>query len=305
MERKDPKDMTASELLRWAANGQTNDYGISTVHGKLLSALSGKPFAESTNTEDAQNILALADNIDAEIEAARDESFLSHVDSLISLCGYPIRRKGEEVFSEWIERCFIQRPLDEAGEPVQFGDSDIDWDDTDECRAPGMQWDATAVDCRGMLLSTAYNKIVAVAKTDKRGRVKRPAPEVLGADGLPVVEGETVWDMPSGKELIVSAIANAKFGVIQCSDDDGVYEDYDARYLTHTPPDTQERIDEDAVKCSVDYWGCFGMVCEECPAEIDGEKPWRRYNIGGCDAAMVLDLLRRQRELDARKDGVK
>lgn len=195
-----------------------------------------------------------------------------------------------------IERQYVPVPRFPDGEPVREGSetrygtvSYIDVEVSDTCWG---NW----------IMHTDDDNCVEGTLSQ---RVERPAPEVLGADGLPVVEGETVWDMPSGKELIVSAIANAKFGVIQCSDDDGVYEDYDARYLTHTPPDTQERIDEDAVKCSVDYWGCFGMVCEECPAEIDGEKPWRRYNIGGCDAAMVLDLLRRQRELDARKDGVK
>lgn len=73
-------------------------------------------------------------------------------------------------------------------------------------------------------------------------RVERPAPDVLGADGLPVVEGETVWDTESGKELSVCAIANADAGMIQCSDDDYVCEDYDAYHLTHTPPDSLEKL---------------------------------------------------------------
>lgn len=302
MERKDPKDMTASELLRWAANGEPDKNGHYNAHSKLLSAIGGKSFADTTTREDSENIRALADKVDAEIAAARCNPLVDLVDSCIEMHGYPSRCEGER-FDRWIERCFIQRPLDENDEPVQFGDDNIDWEDTDECQVSGVQWDATAVDASGRFLATAYDKIVAVAKTDDNGRVKRPAPDVLGADGLPVVEGETVWDTESGRELSVCAIANADAGMIQCSDDTGDCEDYDARHLTHTPPDTQERIDEDAVKCSVDYWGCFGMVCEECPAEIDGEKPWRRYKANNCGQAQMLDLLRRQRELDARKGG--
>lgn len=303
MERKDPKDMTASELLRWAANGEPNEYGNTTTPHKLFTALCGKPYCNTSYDEDARSIRALADKIDAEIEAARDESFLSHVDSLISLCGYPIRRKGEEVFDEWIDRCFIPRHRYEDGETVQFGDRDIDWDDTDECRAPGVQWVATAVDCNGRLLATAYDKIVAVAKTDEYGRVKRRVPEVPGADGLPIEEGETVWDTESGKELSVCAIANADAGMIQCSDDDGYCEDYDARHLTHTPPDTQQRIDADALKSTASYWDCLGRSCVDCPAEIDDKRPWERCGASSCEQAQLLDLLRRQRELDARKGG--
>lgn len=297
MERKDSKDMTASELLRWAANGEPDKNGHYNAHSKLLSAIGGKSFADTTTREDSENIRALADKIDAEIEAARCNPLVDLVDSCIEMHGYPSRCEGER-FDRWIERCFIQRPLDENDEPVQFGDDNFDWEDTDECQVSGVQWDATAVDASGRFLATAYDKIVAIAKTDENGRVKRRVPEVLGADGQPVVEGETVWDTESGKELRVCAIANAAFGMIQCSDDDGDCEDYDARHLTHTPPDTQERIDEDAVKCSVDYWGCFGMVCEECPAEIDGEKPWRRYKANNCGQAQMLELLRRQRRLD-------
>lgn len=69
-------------------------------------------------------------------------------------------------------------------------------------------------------------------------------------------------------------------------------------------PDTQERIDEDAVKGSNDYWGCHGYQCLQCPSLLDGENPCERYDTGtDCGKAMRLDLLRRQRELDARKGG--
>lgn len=391
MERKDPKDMTVSELLRWVANGEADESGNVVVHRKLLSALSGKEYDDSTATEDARNIRAIADKIDAEIEAARCNRLADVVDSCIEMHGYPSRCEGER-FDRWLERCFIQRPLDENGEPVRFGDRDIDWESLGEYRDQGIQWDVSAVDARGHILATTADpyKIVAVAKTGERGRVKRTAPEVLGADGLPVVAGETVWDTESGKELSVCAIANAAAGLIQCSDDTGYCEYYNARQLTHTPPvmagdgklllngeavwltdetaahaggfrtegrnddyslrniggndrltvkaaralnldpkclmvdienedgeggwcpaswltheepDTQERIDADAMKLRFEYWGCGLANCEYCSVKIDGKKPKDWYGTDDCGQAKALDLLRRQRELDARKGG--
>lgn len=67
--------------------------------------------------------------------------------------------------------------------------------------------------------------------------------------------------------------------------------------------DSQERIDEDALKLVIEYWGCESASCSRCPAEADGKRPWERYGLdaGSCGAAQKLDLLRRQRELDARE----
>jgi hypothetical protein len=308
MAEKDLKDMTAAELLRWAANGEPNEYGNTVVHLKLLAALGGKLYSETTYDEDAQNIRALADKIDAEIEAARREvsegRFFKTLDTLIEAHDYPNRRAGE-VLSEWLERCFIPRPRDKAGEPVQFGDSNIDWDYTAECRVPGAWWNATAVDCSGRLLATAFCNIVAVAKTDENGRVKPRAPEVLGADGLPIVEGETVYPISGdwiGDPLEVASID--RNGSVRVSLPEGKgWTCYLAKYLDHTPPDTQARIDADARKYIGEYWGCSGILCRNCPVKVGGEKPSERYRTDCCSSAMRLDLLRRQRELDARKGG--
>lgn len=69
-------------------------------------------------------------------------------------------------------------------------------------------------------------------------------------------------------------------------------------------PDTQERIDADALKLVTDYWGCAGVCCSQCPACVDGQKPYMRHGVGDCIEAKTLDLLRRQRELCAKEaDG--
>ena len=73
----------------------------------------------------------------------------------------------------------------------------------------------------------------------------------------------------------------------------------DAPVKRPEPEDTQERIDEDAGKTPCEYFGRKGELCsagDGCPSLEMG---------CSCDTAKTLDLLRRQRELDARKDGAR
>lgn len=293
MTEKHPEDMTAGELLRWAAENDKL---------RMRCDMCMKLYRmDSCGGHDCNDwLIDLADKIDAEIEEARIRYFLENLDTRIEKYGYPSRIE-RELFDEWINRCFIQRPLDEAGEPVQFGDYDIDWDYTDECRVPGAPLNATAVDCRGMLLATTFSNIIAVAKTDENGRVKRPATEALGADGLPIVEGDVVYELGRDDALTVYEV-NAQY--IHAKKENGAaWNNLTAEYLTHTPPDSQERIDEDAVKYHDDYWECFNVSCDHCPSKIDGKKPYERLGVISCHKAQILDLLRRQRELDKRMGG--
>lgn len=238
-----------------------------------------------------------------------------------------------------------------------------------------------------MLLATAFGRIIAVAETDENGRVKRRAPEVLLADGLPAKVGETVYRVDTGKGFEIARIAPMCPGddmsktLVLWGDDnewraaidhthtppvlaaDGLplregetvwLTDEGARHaggsdtmaeagpyalcgigandrltvkalpsrfypnrvdlteegawcpaswLTHTPPDSQERIDGDAQKSTLEYWGCRDASCECCPAETDGKTPRGRFDARNCQQAQMLDLLRRQRELDACKGG--
>lgn len=71
-------------------------------------------------------------------------------------------------------------------------------------------------------------------------RVKRPVTVVLGADGLPIKVGETVWYV--GEPIVRGTVEAVGEGEVMLAGD-GVYAPLD---LTHTQPDTQERIDDDA-----------------------------------------------------------
>ena len=63
------------------------------------------------------------------------------------------------------------------------------------------------------------------------------------------------------------------------------------------PADTQERIDADAMKSPCAYFGRKGRLC------FDGDGCPSLEMVGSCELVKIKDLLRRQRELDAKEAG--
>lgn len=288
MTDKKPKSMTASELLRMA-----DSHPCSMCHLVMVGDES------CATTGCASWAYRLADKIDAELSEARTDALNASLRSGAELwamaSGWPGFKDGED-FGAWLDRCFIPRPRFEDGEPVQFGElvssnlfgavkvSAIEFteDGTHVKDEPDGDWSTS--------LEATTN------------RLKRPAPEVLGADGKPIEVGETVWGILSATKGIVNSLNDDSTAYVEW-DDERWSPCIDCCNLTHTPPDTQERIDRDARKGYMTYWECVECSCERCPARIDGDKPWRWYHADSCEGAMVLDLLRRQRELDKRTGG--
>ena len=299
MTDKDPKGMTASELLRATAFEIEKMNYLATSEGvdKFRSALGVKESPVNYNVDLANTISAVADKIDAELAQARELSLSAGAELWAKANGWPDFKEGEG-FGAWIGRCAIPRPRFEDGEPVQFGElvgsnlfgavkvSAIEFteDGTYVKDEPDGDWSTS--------LEVTTN------------RLQRPAPEVLGADGLPIKVGETVWLEKDGCEGTVKGLGVNGSSTAYIEWEDGRWSpNVMCDHLTHTPPDTQERIDQDAAKDYDDYWDCEGRECDECPAEIDGKSPSQRYGVIECDKAMVCDLLRRQRELDKRTGG--
>lgn len=133
------------------------------------------------------------------------------------------------------------------------------------------------------------------AKRDHEGC----APLPRWADtGEPVKEGDPYGDTTVST---VRVYGNGDWCIVM---DDGTELDgVRKERVERVEPDTQERIDEDARKLLYDYWRCEGHLCRDCPAKIDGKTPSKHFKVDGCEKAMLLDLLRRQRELDARMAG--
>lgn len=240
---KDPKDMTASELLRKAGNGYEGSSG--TVMTNLIDLM-----GLSRKIRHSECCYDLADKIDAELAKAREESLRQGAMVWAKANGWPDFRE-DEGFGEWLERCAIQRPFDESGEPWLIGDRVI----------AGYHGETTVT-------GYSFNGLEMFLRLRKHGidnaaayssqYCQRPAPEALGADGLPVKEGETVWLAQTGDGLTVDGIvldaappypepmARVSKGgraaiVVRAAD------------LTHTPPDTLERLRDDMYRTAEEW----------------------------------------------------
>lgn len=91
-------------------------------------------------------------------------------------------------------------------------------------------------------------------------RVKRPVRSVLDADGVEILIGDTVWNINTGNELVVDSFGK---NVIETHHPDGrPVTIISRRCLTHTRPDSWERLEEDAGKQPYAYCADRGLYKE-------------------------------------------
>lgn len=110
MTDKDPKDMTVSEQLRWAANGEPYngiDENIWTYPTGKIRALAEAVTGEWPSDNEIFSIVA--DKIDAELAEARGEALRQGAELWAKANGWPDFKDGEN-FGGWLERCAIPRP---------------------------------------------------------------------------------------------------------------------------------------------------------------------------------------------------
>lgn len=266
---------TVSELLRECAEA---DFPLTAIEKKL--GCSGVTLGETVNL--------LADEIDREkreiAERYACQSWMNPADAIAKLA------TGEIEWAELqqaIDRYYLPRPLFDDGEPAQFGDMFVR-DFGRDAKIDSLSYTKGNSD---------YVNINGYERHDFAHRLKRPKPQVLDADGVPIEVGDTVWYSLTGKQTTVQGFHTASDGDLLVSCELGLV---GPSNITHREPDSQERIDRDALKGEYEYWGCTGSECHNCPALVDGKKPSQRYGILFCGSATRLDLLRRQRELDGR-----
>ena len=259
MTDKDPKDMTAAELLREADSNP-----CSMCH----LVMTGDESCATTGC--ASWAYRLADKIDAELAQATaygiSEGFNSSLRAGAELWakanGWPDFRE-DEGFGAWIGRCAFAKPLDDCGEPVQIGER-IDDKVRGDVEATRISYTAN-----GVYFNNSHNASgtrIAQRITYVPGeRVKRPAPEVLGADGRPIKEGETVYDVDTGEARVIRLPCA---GTGKTFFEGGGYRD--PAYLTHTPPDTLERLRDDMAKRYKDNGViCLGQFIDRLDAIIE------------------------------------
>lgn len=165
-------------------------------------------------------------------------------------------------------------PTYEDGQLVKFGDEFTDRDGVTE-KVTGFFF---------------YEDKVFVNPSDRYSygeTVKRPEPEVLDADGVPIKVGDTVYDI-NGEEFTVKAVCSDgslhpfcksfPYQVDFCERERWQYADR----ITHRRPDTLEAINEDCWIDAKDY-------CEKYNVKTEWPK---HYGKAKCE-----HLLARQREL--------
>lgn len=202
MTDKDPKGVTASEILRDCARRSNSP--------ELIAAEYYFPdtLIDDYSCDMCYLFRELADKIDAELADARELSLLRGAEIWAKANGWPDCREGED-FGAWLERCALKLPCDKDGEPWSIGDRVM----------PGNRCESTVTgysfDGADWFLKYRWCGIDSYAN-EFATSCKRPAPEVLLGDGKPVSKGETVYVIESGIERTVKG-----FGTKLCEGMDG------------------------------------------------------------------------------------
>lgn len=126
-------------------------------------------------------------------------------------------------------------------------------------------------------------------------RVKRPAPEVLDADGVEIKVGDTVWDDDGVEMTVMSLVGELPGHVTTHSKNPPATYSINPKRLTHAHPDSWEQLEEDAVKVVCEYAGAvpdeFGDYdCDTC----------RLFDARGnliCEQLMTREIVRRAKAL--------
>ena len=112
----------------------------------------------------------------------------------------------------------------------------------------------------------------------------------IDADGVLIKAGDTVW-LKDGTELLVEEVN--RYGA-RCFDGE-IRRTLDPKSLTHTQPDSWERLEHDADNGPCGYFDFNGKECTGCPA-FDSGKP--------CIAAVCTDIVRRAKAI-AEKEAAR
>ncbi len=194
----------------------------------------------------------------------------------------------KRVLSEKERRILDMWPRYEDGEPVMVGD--------EATNNKNQRFTVKRIEFRHgkwMLNDSVTEGHYLNGKSGER--VKRPAPEVLDADGMEIKVGDTVWCDDGVEMTVMSLVGELPGHVTTRSNIPPAKYSINPKRLTHTRPDSWERLEEDAVKVVCEYAGAvpdeFGDYdCDTC----------RLFNARGnliCEQLMTREIVRRAKAL--------
>ena len=259
---------------------------------QFMAAIADEMDELQAEANDANNLRQKLDSDEKKAERRKQhigylETALHDKNALLEQRGGTIARLTAEngklrkqVPSERERRILDIWPRFEDGEPVMVGDRFIDH------KANERTVRSVIVNNDGVELRT-FDGTFDWHETGER--VKRPVQSVLDADGVEVKEGDTVWLKGEPIEykvaIVIDGLAYLTFKTR--NGDNSTVTAY-PRNLTHTPPDSWERLEEDAAKSDCDYFGRDVSDCDRCPA---------RESTLSCGQSKSLDIIRRAKAL--------
>lgn len=120
-------------------------------------------------------------------------------------------------------------------------------------------------------------------------RVKRPAPKVLDADGVPIKVGDTVYGDDDPEQLIVDSFDGPGCVCLTLAKSpSGMLYTIEPSRLSHERPDNWEKLEKDAMGRACELAGSGHLRCGDCE--------WGKEGIG-CQAMARLEILKRAKKL--------
>lgn len=183
----------------------------------------------------------------------------------------------------------VEWPRFEDGELVKVGD-DVEY------KGETMRVYLATLDADGWALWCSREGIDGRLSGSYGERVKRPAPEVLDADGVPIEVGDVVYlvDDDDGALIVECIDVSGEKPVVDLmySDDRGNRYFVDPKKLTHERPDSWKRLEEDARKTACAY--APAPLNEDGLVTCDG---CRFQKSESCGNEMTLDVVERAKKL--------
>lgn len=216
--------------------------------------------------------------------------YCNHEESCIDCEIDKMRAVADRIDAERALPDGMEWPRFEDGELVKVGDEV-------ECKGETMRVYLATLDADGWALWCSRDGIDGRLSGSYGERVKRPAPKVLDADGVPIEVGDTVYcdDDPEPWQVDLIYAGSMVYCTVMLKDSAGIYKSADAPRLSHKkpePPDSWEKLEEDARKTACAY--APAPRDEDGIASCDG-CPFQKSE--SCSNEMAIDLVERAKKL--------